>query len=315
MRSTLRSAARADNVRRRKAVIRFCMGSDAHWDLFRTFEAIARLGGITAAARSLSISQSTASRHLAQLEEIAGSPLVFREVPLRLTQRGEAVLAATEPMVSAALAARSALESAHEPRGEVTLTTVGEVVRWVLAPHFASLAKSYPHLRLRVLADNKVNSLAAGEADLAVRLARPTHGDLVARRLYSERYGYFAHKSLELSSAVPWVGLCGSLSMIAEQRHADRVFGDRPARMLLEDVEALALAVQAGVGVAVLPKRLAARFDAVIEVRPEHIGASSSEPIADRDFWLVVHRSKQRVAKVRAVIHWLERAFNLRAPA
>ncbi len=285
------------------------MGHDAHWDLFRTFETVARVGSLTAAAKSLGVSQSTASRHLAQLEEIAGSPLLSRESPMRLTQRGEAVLAAMGPMVGAALAARAALESAHEPRGEVTLTTVGEVVRWVLAPHFASFAKAYPQVRLRVLADNRVTSLAAGEADLAVRLARPTEGDLVTRRLYSERYGYFAHKSLALSATAPWVGLCGSLSGIAEQRHADRAFAGRAPRMLVEDVEALAMAVQAGVGVAVLPKRLAARFDGVIEVRPEHIGAAVDGAIADRDFWLVVHRSKQRVAKVRAVIQWVERAF------
>ncbi len=37
----------------------------------------------------------------------------------------------------------------------------------------------------------------------------------------------------------------------------------------------------AGVGVAVLPKRLAARFDGVIEVRPEHIGAAVDGAIAD----------------------------------
>ena len=51
------------------------------WDLLRTFEAVARLGSLTAAARALGSSQSTVSRHLARLEDVAGSPLLLREMP------------------------------------------------------------------------------------------------------------------------------------------------------------------------------------------------------------------------------------------
>jgi len=50
--------------------------NEAQWDLLRTFESIARLGSVTAAAKALAISQSTASRHLLRLEEEAGSPLL-----------------------------------------------------------------------------------------------------------------------------------------------------------------------------------------------------------------------------------------------
>ncbi len=290
------------------------MGTDAHWDQLRTFESVARLGSLTAAAKALGISQSTASRHLAQLESVAGTPLVLRELPMRLTQKGEAVLAAMAPMVDAALAAHTALEAHHEPRGEVTLSTVGEVARQVLAPQFASLLRAHPHLRLRVLADNRVASLAAGDADLAVRFTRPTHGDLVVRRLSTVRYAYFAHRALPRTATTPWLGLCGSLAGIAEQRHAEAAFAPRAARMLVEDVESLAIAAHAGLGVAVLPRRLASRFEALVEVDPAEVGAATAGPVPDRDVWLVVHRSKQRVAKVRAVIAWVERAFAARAP-
>jgi DNA-binding transcriptional LysR family regulator len=62
------------------------------WSLLCTFEAVARLGSVTAAAKALGVSQSTVSRHLDRLEAEARSPLVTRERPVRLTERGGAAL-------------------------------------------------------------------------------------------------------------------------------------------------------------------------------------------------------------------------------
>ena len=104
------------------------------WDLLRTFESVARLGSLTAAARALGVSQSTVSRQINKLEEVAGSPLLLRETPVQPTEKGAALLEAVRPMVDAALTVQSTLEEAPQLHGEVTLTTVGELLRWVLAP-------------------------------------------------------------------------------------------------------------------------------------------------------------------------------------
>lgn len=289
--------------------IRICMNKAMQWDRLRTFEAVVRLGSLTAASRALGVSQSTVSRHLSKLEEGAGSPLLLRESPVRPTERGMSLLAAIGPMVDAAVAAQSALEDTPELRGQVTLTTVGELVRWVLAEKLPSFYQAYPHVRLRILADNQITSLAAGEADVALRLVRPERGELVARKLHTEAYAFFASSSRELHADVPWLGLAGSLAQIPEQRHADRAFASRPARLLVEDIEALGFAVESGLGTAILPKRLAAQLDAVVEVQPHQVGAQDLGPIASRELWMVVHRSKQHVPKVRAVIEWLEAVF------
>jgi DNA-binding transcriptional LysR family regulator len=291
-------------------VIHFCMIHEPPWDLYRTFEAVARQGSLTAAGRALGISQSTVSRHLAQLEERAGSPLLTRESPVALTARGASLLEALEPMVDAALEARAALEATPLMQGEVTVTTVGEMVRWVLARRLASFYRAYPHLRLRVLANNQLDSLAAGDADVALRLARPKRGKLVARRLHVESFGLFASRSLALGAEVPWLGLTGSLAHIPEQRHADRAFASRAPRLLVEDVESLGLVVEAAMGVAILPRQLAARLEGVVEVRPHEIGARDLGAVPSREVWMVVHRGKQRVPKVRAVMQWLRGVFD-----
>ena len=77
------------------------------------------------------------------------------------TERGRSLLDAVEPMLRAAEAARSALERGAEVSGEVTLTTVGEVLRWVLTGCLPDLYRAHPRIRLRILVSNEVHSLAA----------------------------------------------------------------------------------------------------------------------------------------------------------
>ena len=179
------------------------------------------------------------------------------------------------------------------------------MVRWELAPRLPEFYRAYPHLRLRILAENRVSSLAAGDADVALRMFRPERGELVARKVLSVSYAFFAASSLELHPEVPWMGLTGSLAGIAEQRHAERAFATRPARLLVEDLESLGLAVEAGLGVALLPRGLAARLDEVVEVAPQRLGVRGGELLASRDVWMVVHRAKQHVPRVRALMSWL----------
>lgn len=296
--------------------------SEAEWDLYRTFESVVRCGSLTASARALGTSQSTVSRHLSRLESIAGSPLLLRESPVKPTERGEALLRAIAPMVDGALSARAALENAIDLQGEVVVTTVGEVARWVLAPKLASFCRAYPRIRLTILAGNERKSLAAGEADLALRMARPEEGELVGRRLGQETFGYFVHRDLPLSADAPWLALSGSLKLVAEQQHAARSFAAREPRIAVEDVEALGLLVQAGLGVAVLPRGFASRLEGVVETSPTRVGAKDLGPVPPRALWLVVHRRKQKIPKLRAVMDWIvdvwestERMRTLRASA
>jgi len=284
------------------------------WDLLRTFEAVARLGSLTAAARALGVSQSTISRQMSKLEARAGSPLLIRASPVRPTQRGALLLAAIGPMTEAALSAQAALEDTLDLRGEVSVTTVAEVIRWSLVHALPDFYATCPELRLRLLADNHVNSLAAGEADIALRFARPERGDLAVKRLLTESYGLYAAPSLHLDAETPWLCLAGSLAQLPEQRFAERCFADRPPRLAVEGVEALGIAVKSGLGVALLPRGLAGQLD-LVELNAEEVGADAPGPTPTRDLWLVVHRSKRELPKIRAVIRWLVETLTTATPA
>ena len=284
------------------------------WDHLRTFESVARLGSLTAASKALGVSQSTVSRQLKQLEARAGSPLLLRDTPVTLTPRGNELLAAVAPMIEAALTAEAALDDRPELEGAVSITTVGELVRWVLVPALPEFYARHPRLSLRVLADNRLSSLAAGDADIALRFVRPERGDLVARKVHTEHYALFASRELEFHPSMPWLGLAGSLAQIAEQQFAERAWGDRPARLLVEDLESLGLAVRDGLGVAVLPRGFAARLRNVVEVEPASIGATDLGAVPSRALWMVVHAAKARLPKVRAVMDWAADVFEPLAP-
>jgi DNA-binding transcriptional LysR family regulator len=63
-------------------------------------------------------------------------------------------------------------------------------------------------------------------------------------------------------------------------------------------------------GVAILPRQLAARLEGVVEIRPREVGARELGAIPSREVWMVVHRGKQQVPKVRAVVQWLLGVFD-----
>lgn len=60
-----------------------------------------------------------------------------------------------------------------------------------------------------------------------------------------------------------------------------------------------------GIGVAIFPRALAARLSGIVEVAPSAIGVRRGTQVPSRDLWMVVHRSKQRVPRVRAVMRWV----------
>jgi DNA-binding transcriptional LysR family regulator len=280
-------------------------GRRMEWEHLRTFEAVARLGSLTKAAKALGVSQSTVSRHLDRLEASARSPLLLRESPAKLTERGEAVLGSIGQMIEGALAARCALEQSEALSGEVTVTTVGELLRWRLVSRMSSFDALHPQVRVRVLVNNGIHSLAADEADIALRWVRPQRGELVGRRLRVESYALCAARGLRLGPEVAWLGLAGALADIPEQRYAARVFEGRAAKWRVEDLESLGRMVEAGLGVGVLPRRFAARLKEVREVSAQEVGGQAGGALPERALWMVMHQSKQRIPRVRAVSEWL----------
>jgi DNA-binding transcriptional LysR family regulator len=74
------------------------------------------------------------------------------------------------------------------------------------------------------------------------------------------------------------------------------------------DSELALNAVRAGLGRSLLPCRIG---DGV----PELSRLSGAKPVLSREMWLIVHPDLKRLARVRAVMAWIERLFSERPAA
>ena len=164
------------------------------WEDLRSFLAVARHGTLSGAAKVLGVQQSTIGRRLAAFEARAGV-LLLQKTPRGyvLTAAGEAARAEAEKMEVAALAAERAI-TGRDARleGEIRLTTVESLAAEMLVPILAGFARIYPGIFVKLIVGTRVLSLASREADLALRLARPSGGDLMIRKLGDLAFGFYA---------------------------------------------------------------------------------------------------------------------------
>lgn len=166
---------------------------DISWDDAKLFLAVADSGSVSAAARSLRMTQPTVSRRLAALEDALGFAVVARTAHgTALTSQGERLVEPARKMAEwAAELARAAEPSGKKPSGVVRVTAPPGIAFDFLVPFAAHLKKRMPELSLQVLSSVDYLDLARGEADLALRLRAPTP-DLALIARFEDRVGVFA---------------------------------------------------------------------------------------------------------------------------
>lgn len=171
------------------------MTNDIGWELYRTLLAVLREGSLSAAARTLGITQPTAGRQIAALESALGVVLFTRSPQgLIATEVAIALRSQAEAMANLAAAIqRGASEQGEAGRGTVRIAASEIVGTEVLPPILAQLQDRYPKLKLELVLSNALQDLLQREADIAVRMTAPKQQQLVQRHLGQIRVGLFAH--------------------------------------------------------------------------------------------------------------------------
>lgn len=166
------------------------------WTLVRSFLAVLDSGSLSGAAKRLNAQQPTLSRHVAELEAQLGTPLFER------TGRGVtptiaalAIADAARQMEDGAVAlSQSLLRQRSADTGTVRITTSEVAATWLLPPLLVQLQAQEPGIELELVASNQLSNLLRREADIAVRMVRPTQASLVARKLGEIRIVAAAHR-------------------------------------------------------------------------------------------------------------------------
>ncbi|ABI61617.1 LysR family transcriptional regulator [Granulibacter bethesdensis] len=255
------------------------------WDKLRVFHAVAEAGSFTHAGDTLNLSQSAVSRQISALEEALQVPLFHRHARgLILTEQGES-LNRTVREVFAKLAMTEALltESKEKPAGRLKVTTtVGFGASW-LAPRLHQFLAAYPDVSLSLLLDDADLDLAMREADVAIRMHPPKQPDLVQRHLMTIKWhvvgtpAYFEQhgrpqsvEDLDNHRLILFGDYHSPVNNINWLAEAGRKSGT-PRRPLLDvnSLQAMALAIQSGLGIGALPDYMSNEMDGLERVLPE----------------------------------------------
>ena len=168
------------------------------WSLIRSFLAVADTGSLSAAARVTGISQPTLGRHLRSLEHSLGTALFQRTATGQsLTDTGRDLLPMAQSMRDAA-ARLHLVASARRPglSGTVRLTASRAVAHHLLPPILADLQRAEPGIQIDLVPSDSSENLLFSEADIALRMYRPSQPDLVATHLADLPLRLYAAKSL-----------------------------------------------------------------------------------------------------------------------
>ena len=173
------------------------MSTDIGWELYRSFLSVLKEGSLSGAARALGITQPTVGRHVSVLEKSFGLALFTRSrAGLLPTEAALALRAYAQEMHSTAEALRRAAASQGEGvKGTVRVSASEVVGVEVLPPIIARLRQAHPRLTVELVSTNRLQDLLLREADIAVRMAPPRQGLLIARRVGAVAVGLFAHQS------------------------------------------------------------------------------------------------------------------------
>jgi DNA-binding transcriptional LysR family regulator len=170
------------------------MSSDPPWDLFQSLHAVLQAGSFSAAARARGLTQPTLGRHIEALEQSLGAPLFLRSPRgLTATDLAESMRPHLEEMAAGAAAAlRDASGAADSSKGVVRVAVSDIMGAEVLPAILSGFQDQHPEVTIELVLSNKVEDLSRRDADIAVRMARPTQGSLVARKVGTTGIGFYA---------------------------------------------------------------------------------------------------------------------------
>jgi len=270
----------------------------------RTFVEVARDGSLSGAARRLGVSQPTVGRHIDGLEAALGSTLFTRSPRgLAPTPAALALTPHVEAMAAAAAAlARTASGEAAADRGVVRVTASEVIGCEVLPPILALFRAEHPGIVIELALTNRNEDLARRDADIAVRMMRPTQSGLLARRVGASRIGLYAHRD--------YVARFGAPRALADLKdhcvigfdrdnRSFRSAGEFASRARREDFGfrcdndlAQLAALRAGIGIGGCQENIARRTPELVCVLPNAIDYTL-------EIWLVMHEDLKTTRRVR----------------
>jgi DNA-binding transcriptional LysR family regulator len=278
-----------------------------NWDDLRFVLALSNAGSLARAAKALKVDHTTVGRRIEALEANLGVKLFTRTATGYVrTAEADALLPDMKRVEDAVLALeRTAHARDTIVTGSVRVTAGETFGACYLAPRLAHFGREHPGLTVELVMGGDVLDLARREADIAVRLFRSQHADLVIKRAGELAHGLYAAKTYLVKHPVK-----GALTLadhplltaspgpnIVEAQWLEQLSGGAHPAFVSNLTMALVAAVREGAGIAVLPRYIGDADKAL-----KHI-AMPNEP--RETIWVTVHRDMKQTPRVRIVLDFI----------
>lgn len=295
-----------------RSAIHKCMDKvEPGWDLYRSFLAVLRLGSLSAAGRSLGLTQPTIGRHIAMLQRSLGGRVLFTRSQSGLlpTDNAHELRMHAEDMAAAAAAfMRTGSANLEEAAGIVRLAAADVMGVEVLPGILSEFRSKFPATVIELSLSNQMADLLRRDADIAVRMMRPNQKALLAKRAgkvalgfyahrrYLERYGYpdrlqdlARHTLIGFDRTLPFANLLEAVPLpVTRELFAFRCDNDL----------AQLAALRCGFGIGMCQAGIARRD-------PDLLPLFSKQFKVEMEIWIVMHNDLKRSSRMRLMFDHL----------
>lgn len=285
------------------------------WNDVRYFLAVVRTGSLTGASEQLRVSQSTISRRIDALESRLSVTLFARhQTGYFVTDEGQSLVSHAEAVEAAALGLESfSAGTSRNVMGTVRLTTAENLASHIIIPALPHFREMHPDVRLEIVTGIASISLSRREADLALRLTRPEHGNITIRRLGELAYGLYGSKAYLANYEKPqdggrfaghaFIGWDDNLSHLPMARWLSQAMEGTSPPVTSSSLQGHLAAASAGLGLALLPCFLA-------DAEPDLVRLVEPSDAFSQEIWLAIHGDLAASARVRVVAEFLATLIN-----
>ena len=276
------------------------------WSLVQAFLAVAETGSLTAAARQLGTSQPTLGRQVKAVEAQLGAELFHRQPRgFALTQIGAELIGPAQAMRDAVqqIALTAAGQQARLD-GTVRITASVATSAMHLPPIIAKIRKLEPQIAIELVPSDDTRNLLYREADIAVRMYRPTQLDLITQHIGEIGLSVFAARSYLAERGTPktvqemlthdFVGFDSNTDIIEGFIQAGLKIDRDFFKVRCDDNIAYWELVRAGCGIGFAQANVGRHDPAVAEI---DLGLT----LPTLPIWLTAHEAMRQTPRIRRV--------------
>lgn len=287
------------------------MDLEMDWNSLKLFLAISSGGTLAAAAKTLSVSNTTVFRHLNAFEEELGTRLFDRiKGRYELTETGEE-LAIYAGQISTGFhqIERKIVGRDVQTEGIVKLTAPESLSYYFLARYLKDFKRLHPKIQVDLITENDVFNLTDRKVDVVLRISNNPPDHLVGRKIRQIKWGvyggdiYLAEKGMPTDlDTLTEHSIIGGIQGQKIHNAYDWLDKNRSDQIIQRsnDVVTMSHFARENNGLAILPDDLCI---------PGLKRCFTFEPAGENILWVLTHPDLRHVERIKLVMQYLANAF------